>query len=324
MPPSHVLAERTAVILRVPPYRPGEFYRRELPPLRAILDDLTGLGPLVVDGYADLDPAGRPGLGAHAHAEFGIPVIGVAKSQFRAATHAVPVVRGSSGRPLFITAAGRRALSGMPRCSANAGLATTCVGAPRSVWVHSYGSVQSAISPGPVREQVVVCGTGDRVAVDIRAGQHATGRRGQAGLLHCRSGPQDDARSHVRGPRRSGIGPRRRHRPLASARRPLILAHSRRRQRIRHEQGCDVPGCPPFTGERGTARCGLPGRGGVSLCGQLAWGTAGKRDDPVPAWPFVQRAGRVAGRRCESLLPRPGPDSAGAPGTWCSRPAPAP
>ena len=60
----------------------------------------------MVDGYADLDPGGRPGLGAHAHAEFGIPVIGVAKSRFRTATHAVPVVRGSSGRPLFVTAAG--------------------------------------------------------------------------------------------------------------------------------------------------------------------------------------------------------------------------
>ncbi len=103
---AHVLAERTAAVPRVAPYRPGEFYRRELPPIRAVLDDLSGLGLLVVDGYADLDPAGRPGLGAHAHAEFGIPVIGVAKSQFRTATHAVPVLRGSSARPLFVTAAG--------------------------------------------------------------------------------------------------------------------------------------------------------------------------------------------------------------------------
>jgi deoxyinosine 3'endonuclease (endonuclease V) len=68
---------------RVAPYRPGEFYLRELPPLRAVLEDPSGLSLLVVDGYADLDPAGRPGLGAHAHAEFGIPVIGVAKSRFR-------------------------------------------------------------------------------------------------------------------------------------------------------------------------------------------------------------------------------------------------
>jgi deoxyribonuclease V len=67
---------------------------------------VSGLSLLVVDGYADLDPSGRPGLGAHAHAEFGIPVIGVAKSRFRTATHAVPVNRGSSVRPLFVTAAG--------------------------------------------------------------------------------------------------------------------------------------------------------------------------------------------------------------------------
>jgi len=101
-----VVAERTAVVPQVAPYRPGEFYLRELPPLRAVLDDLGGLRLLVVDGYADLDPGGRPGLGARAHAEFGIPVIGVAKSRFRTATHAVAVVRGSSVRPLFVTAAG--------------------------------------------------------------------------------------------------------------------------------------------------------------------------------------------------------------------------
>ena len=103
---AHVLAERTAVLPRIPPYRPGEFSLRELPPLRAVLEDLSGLGLLVVDGYADLDPSGRPGLGARAHAEFGLPVIGVAKSRFRTATHAVPVLRGSSVRPLLVTAAG--------------------------------------------------------------------------------------------------------------------------------------------------------------------------------------------------------------------------
>jgi deoxyribonuclease V len=121
---AHVLAERTAVVPRVPPYRAGEFYLRELPPLRAVLDDLTGLGLLVVDGYAGLDPCGRPGLGAHAHAEFGIPVIGVAKSKFRTATHAVPVVRGSSGCPLFVTAAG------IPRADA-AGLVRRMAGGYR-------------------------------------------------------------------------------------------------------------------------------------------------------------------------------------------------
>jgi deoxyinosine 3'endonuclease (endonuclease V) len=98
---SQVLAERTAVVPEVPPYQQGEFFRRELPPLRAVLAGIGGLGLLVVDGYADLDPGGRPGLGARAHAEFGIPVIGVAKSAFATATHAIPVLRGTSTRPVF-------------------------------------------------------------------------------------------------------------------------------------------------------------------------------------------------------------------------------
>jgi deoxyribonuclease V len=103
---SVVVAETTAVLAAVAPYRPGSFFARELPPLRAVLSQVAGLVLLVVDGYADLDPAGRPGLGAHARAEFGVPVIGVAKTAFRTATHAVPVLRGRSRRPLFVTAAG--------------------------------------------------------------------------------------------------------------------------------------------------------------------------------------------------------------------------
>ena len=39
-------------------------------------------------------------------------MIGVAKSRYRTATHAVPVLRGSSARPLFVTSAG------MPRADA--------------------------------------------------------------------------------------------------------------------------------------------------------------------------------------------------------------
>jgi len=55
----------------------------------------------------DRRPAGQgAGEQASRDAEFGIPVTGVAKSRFHTATHAVPVVRGSSARPLFLTAAG--------------------------------------------------------------------------------------------------------------------------------------------------------------------------------------------------------------------------
>jgi deoxyribonuclease V len=97
---------RTAVVPAAAPYRPGEFYLRELPPLRAVLAGCGELSLIVVDGYVDLDPDGRPGLGAHVHAEFGVPVIGVAKTAFRDATHAARVIRGRSARPLYVTAAG--------------------------------------------------------------------------------------------------------------------------------------------------------------------------------------------------------------------------
>lgn len=97
---------RTALVPDPAPYRPGEFFLRELPPLRAVLRDVSDLRLIVVDGYVDLDPDRRPGLGAHVHAEFGVPVIGVAKTAFRPATQAAPVLRGRSARPLFVTAAG--------------------------------------------------------------------------------------------------------------------------------------------------------------------------------------------------------------------------
>ena len=103
---SSITCQKTVFVAEAAAYQPGSFYKRELPPLRAVLAGLDDVGLLVIDGYVDLDPAGRPGLGAHVHEEFGIPVIGVAKTRFASATHAVPVLRGTAARPLYVTAAG--------------------------------------------------------------------------------------------------------------------------------------------------------------------------------------------------------------------------
>lgn len=111
---STVLSEHVAFLAHVAPYEPGAFFERELPALRAVLAGVDALDLLVVDGYVDLDPEGRPGLGAHVHAELGVPVVGVAKTPFRAATHAIEVRRGSATRPLYVTAAGMPA----PRAAA--------------------------------------------------------------------------------------------------------------------------------------------------------------------------------------------------------------
>jgi deoxyribonuclease V len=103
---SAIVREKTALLEEVAAYQPGEFYRRELPPLRAVLAGVDNVELLVIDGYVTLDPGGRPGLGAYAHAEFGVPVIGVAKTRFTPAVHAVPVIRGNATRPLYVTSAG--------------------------------------------------------------------------------------------------------------------------------------------------------------------------------------------------------------------------
>lgn len=119
-----VVAERTVTLTHVEPYRPGAFVLRELPPLLAVLAAAglgDGLDVLVVDGYVQLDPDGRPGLGAHVHRELGVAVIGVAKTAFRAATQAVEVHRGTSGRPLFVTAAGLPVAEAAERVRAMAG-----------------------------------------------------------------------------------------------------------------------------------------------------------------------------------------------------------
>ena len=93
-------------------YQPGQFYRREMPYLQALLAILPDVPDvIVVDGYVWLD-AGRPGLGAHLHEALGgkTPVIGVAKRAFRNGSNAIAITRGTSLAPLFVTAIGTDAL----------------------------------------------------------------------------------------------------------------------------------------------------------------------------------------------------------------------
>jgi deoxyribonuclease V len=101
-----IAEEKVCRLEDVAPYEPGRFFVRELPAIRAVVARAGALDLLVIDGYVDLDPSGRPGLGAHVHAELRIPVVGVAKTAFRSATHALPVRRGAATRPLYVTASG--------------------------------------------------------------------------------------------------------------------------------------------------------------------------------------------------------------------------
>jgi deoxyribonuclease V len=92
------------------PYEPGAFYKRELPVLVAVLGRITvPLSAVVIDGYVWLDRAEeKPGLGAHLWQAIdrACPVMGVAKTAFADDHWSIPVLRGKSGRPLYVTAVG--------------------------------------------------------------------------------------------------------------------------------------------------------------------------------------------------------------------------
>ena len=101
----------TAYITEVAAYEPGAFYKRELPCLLQLLQqvNLQTMDAIVVDGYAYLNSDYQPGLGAklwHALHQT-IPVIGVAKTHFHHADAvSMAVQRGNSKNPLYVSAAG--------------------------------------------------------------------------------------------------------------------------------------------------------------------------------------------------------------------------
>ncbi len=90
-------------------YRPGRFYERELPCLLAVLRTAgREFESIVIDGYVHLKPGAGKGLGQHLREAIPYPavVIGVAKNPLRVADRFVPVLRGRSSKPLFVSAAG--------------------------------------------------------------------------------------------------------------------------------------------------------------------------------------------------------------------------
>jgi len=100
-------AKSTEVHSPIQPYVPGEFYRREMPCIQAMVSTISELPDLIiVDGYVDLG-VGRPGLGRHLYNAYEgkVAVVGVAKTRFHSAPSA-DVLRGASTKPLYVTGAG--------------------------------------------------------------------------------------------------------------------------------------------------------------------------------------------------------------------------
>lgn len=97
------------VVPGAPPYHTGRFYERELPCLISVLQRADReFEAIVIDGYVHLRTDVGKGLGAYLFEAlpYAPVVIGVAKTPLQVATGAVPIIRGKSNRPLFVSAIG--------------------------------------------------------------------------------------------------------------------------------------------------------------------------------------------------------------------------
>jgi len=100
----------TTILESIEPYQSGQFYKRELPCILALLEKIkeTKLDCIVVDSYVYLGE-NKKGLGAYLYEALDkkIPIIGVAKSPFRdAPLESNYIYRGKSKKPLYITSIG--------------------------------------------------------------------------------------------------------------------------------------------------------------------------------------------------------------------------
>jgi deoxyribonuclease V len=101
----------TEIIDNIEEYIPGEFYKRELPCILSLLNqiDFKAIEAIIVDGFVYLDDEKKLGLGDHLYEKLKkeIPVIGVAKTNFSTIEkYKKSLFRGESKKPLFVTAVG--------------------------------------------------------------------------------------------------------------------------------------------------------------------------------------------------------------------------
>jgi deoxyinosine 3'endonuclease (endonuclease V) len=89
---AHETDTRVVRVADIAPYEPGAFYKRELPCLLAVLNTVSGLEVIVIDGYVWLSADGKPGLGARLFEALNsrVAVVGVAKNAFAGASNGDP------------------------------------------------------------------------------------------------------------------------------------------------------------------------------------------------------------------------------------------
>lgn len=92
-------------------YVPGEFYKRELPCIIKIIEqiDLEDIECIIVDGHTYINNNKEVGLGGHLYYFLNekTPIIGVAKKAFiNTEQVSFPLLRGESKNPLYVSSVG--------------------------------------------------------------------------------------------------------------------------------------------------------------------------------------------------------------------------
>ncbi len=96
-------------ITPIAPYESGAFYKRELPCILSLLEEIKeNLDVIIIDGFVTLGEEQSEGLGSHLYRALNqsIPIIGVAKNPFKKTPKIFEVYRGESLKPLFVTSIG--------------------------------------------------------------------------------------------------------------------------------------------------------------------------------------------------------------------------
>lgn len=106
---NEILSEHIVTVDNVAPYESGQFYKREMPCLLALLEKIDDpYDVIIIDGYVFLDGVSKPGLGKYLYDSLAVkkPIIGIAKNHFYDITEDYAVWRGISKHPVYVTSVG--------------------------------------------------------------------------------------------------------------------------------------------------------------------------------------------------------------------------
>ncbi len=106
---SDIISEHIIEIDKVAPYQSGQFYKREMPCLLALTDQIKKpFDIIIIDGYVFLNGVDKAGLGKYLYDNLSDkkPIIGIAKNQFYGISDDYAVWRGISKHPLYVTSIG--------------------------------------------------------------------------------------------------------------------------------------------------------------------------------------------------------------------------